>query len=328
MGQVLELEGVLDERLGLALTKLHTSLLDAIRIGGPEDAAFTEWLANNTSALRDFEEIIDDLDFFNRSGSESGQHFTPLTCAADAGDATATAWLIERGVDLNIKDKYNCTPLRRASLQGHDQIVLLLLRAGATADSADDQSALLGACITGKLGCVQLMLAYGADKDRQHCDDLLKWSKVNASIRDWLVATRHWTPLHYIEWISPERACALIRRCDDIDRLLNHRPNDDASALQRARELEANKMSGECGAVASLIVLAAGPWRTKSHFLFPDAQRALIRSLLGSLYHLFLRRMSNGGWQAVDFSCHVLSLLDIRRQSTGNEHFACTNHRV
>ena len=64
--------------------------------------------------------------------------------------------------------------------------------------------------------------------------------------------------------------------------------------------------------VASLLVRAAGPWSAASHELFPDAERLQAATLVRSLYHIFLRRMGNGGWQAVDFTCTVLSHLIYR----------------
>ena len=61
--------------------------------------------------------------------------------------------------------------------------------------------------------------------------------------------------------------------------------------------------------VASLLVRAAGPWSAASHELFPDAERLQAATLAPSLYHIFARRLGNGGWQAIDFAHSVLAQL-------------------
>ena len=75
---------------------------------------------------------------------------------------------------------------------------------------------------------------------------------------------------------------------------------DTSSPLERAQQLAPGS------AAASLVVRAAGPWSVESHDLFPDADRARAVTLARSLYHMFLRRMGNGGWQAVDFARYIL----------------------
>jgi len=60
---------------------------------------------------------------------------------------------------------------------------------------------------------------------------------------------------------------------------------------------------------ASLILLAAGPWSVESHSLFPDKDRARMKVLVHSLYHVYMRNIRNGGWQAVDFARLVMSFV-------------------
>ena len=50
------------------------------------------------------------------------------------------------------------------------------------------------------------------------------------------------------------------------------------------------------------VVRAAGPWSVDSHAFFPDVDRVRMAVLVHSLYHVCLRRMNHGGWQAVDFA--------------------------
>ena len=116
--------------------------------------------------------------------------------------------------------------------------------------------------------------------------------------------SRHWTPLHHLEVLSPERARALLRAGADLH--LKPKP-DVPSPLERAQQLlSAESVSSSNTAAASLVVRAAGPWSVESHELFADAERARAATLVRSLYHVYLRRMSNGGWQAVDFARGVL----------------------
>ena len=64
--------------------------------------------------------------------------------------------------------------------------------------------------------------------------------------------------------------------------------------------------------VASLLVRAAGPWSAASHELFPDAERTQAATMAPSLYHIYARRMGNGGWQAVDFAHAVIAQMFYR----------------
>ena len=73
--------------------------------------------------------------------------------------------------------------------------------------------------------------------------------------------------------------------------------------------MEARDIRAVIAEVASLLVRASGPWSAASHELFPDADRTRAAALAPLLYHVYLRRMGNGGWQAVDFAHAVLSQL-------------------
>ena len=127
---------------------------------------------------------------------------------------------------------------------------------------------------------------------------------------DWLVLSRHWTPLHHIEVLSPERARTLLRAGADLH--LKPKP-DVPSPFERAQQLlSAESVSSSSNTAASLVVRAAGPWSVESHELFADAERARAATLVRLLYHVYLRRMSNGGWQAVDFARGVLPFAIVR----------------
>ena len=133
----------------------------------------------------------------------------------------------------------------------------------------------------------------------------------HAALIEWLALSRHWMPLHHLEALSPERARALLRAGADLH--LKPKP-DVPSPLERAQQLLSAESvsSSNTAAAASLVVRAAGPWSAESHELFADAERARAVTLVRSLYHVYLRRMSNGGWQAVDFARGVLPFAIVR----------------
>jgi hypothetical protein len=95
---------------------------------------------------------------------------------------------------------------------------------------------------------------------------------------------------------------------------LHLRPKPDVpSPFERAQQLLlAESVSSSNTTAASLVVRAAGPWSVESHELFADAERARAATLVRLLYHVYLRRMSNGGWQAVDFARGVLPFAIVR----------------
>ena len=87
----------------------------------------------------------------------------------------------------------------------------------------------------------------------------------HALLTEWLIASRHWSPLHHLEILTPERTRGLLRsgRAD-----IHFKPSsgDTPSPLERALQLAPG-----CPA-ASLVVRAAGPWSFAPHENFPDAQ--------------------------------------------------------
>ena len=97
------------------------------------------------------------------------------------------------------------------------------------------------------------------------------------------------------------RSVGRIRGGADLH--LSPSTGDTATPLERARQLAPTSAS------ASLVVRAAGPWSASTHELFGDAERARAVTLAHSLYHVYMRRMEHGGWQAVDFARYVLSHL-------------------
>eukprot|EP00112_Aurelia_sp_Birch-Aquarium-sp1_P018760 Seg453.1 transcript_id=Seg453.1/GoldUCD/mRNA.D3Y31 product=Myotrophin protein_id=Seg453.1/GoldUCD/D3Y31 len=62
--------------------------------------------------------------------------------AADYGHADVIEYLVSKGADVNIPDKYGITPILAAIYEGHDNCVKALLSAGAKKDgkAPDGQS--------------------------------------------------------------------------------------------------------------------------------------------------------------------------------------------
>ena len=159
------------------------------------------------------------------------------------------------------------------------------------------------ACCEGHIQCVQLFSSYATNRNSQQYTEHLLQSLISGhfALTNWLALSCEWSPLHHLEVLSSERTRALLRGGAELH--LTPSAGDTATPLERARQL------APASASASLVVRAAGPWSTTSHELFGDAERARAVTLAHSLYHVYLRRMEHGGWQAVDFAHHVLSHL-------------------
>ena len=285
--------------------------------------------------------------FGTRSQNEYGD--TPLTWASRLGNAEAMAWLISRGanVDSSTTDdgatplfsacqegQVECvrlllvagasvdlgttgnsaTPLHIACGVGHVECVRLLLDAGASVDLAttstdDGTTSLIVACLRGHVEVAQLLSSYGASRRGLPPTETMNLQH-HVALSEWLELSQHWTPLHHLEVLSPDRARALLRAGADLH--LRPEPNVPSPRERAQQLLSAGSVSSGSSTAASLIVRAAGQWSVESHELFADAERARAATLVRSLYHVYLRRMGNGGWQAVDFVRGVLPFAVVR----------------
>ena len=124
------------------------------------------------------------------------------------------------------------------------------------------------------------------------------------ALAEWFILSRHWSPLHHLEVLSPERTRALLRGGADVH--LKPTAGVMPSPLERAQQLAPGS------AAASLVVRAAGPWSVASHALFPAAERAQAVSLARSLYQVHGRWLEFGGFEAVDFVRAIVPLLVCR----------------
>lgn len=94
--------------------------------------------------------------------------YSIITASID-GKTEAVKQFIEKGINLDLRDSDDCTPLMRASIKGHTEIVKLLLDKGASIDliSNDEATALLYASANGHKEVVKLLIDNGALVDVQ-----------------------------------------------------------------------------------------------------------------------------------------------------------------
>jgi ankyrin repeat protein len=98
--------------------------------------------------------------------SNYGHGSTPLMLAAECGDTAVVKALINKGGDINAKNKKGVAALYPATVKGYTEIVQALLDAGATTDSyASGVTALYEAAQQGYDAIVRLLIAKDANID-------------------------------------------------------------------------------------------------------------------------------------------------------------------
>lgn len=196
-------------------------------------------------------------------------------------------WALERGEDINGRDKYDRTPLHRAVI-GHDDRVELLLSLGADVDPRDYQQTtpLMVAAEYTMIDSVNLLLDAGADPNAHSSgrrdDDVLSAtlarSENPASIRPVIDA------LLAAGAVPADRAAAPLRRLGtDLEHAAAHGRRmsadvrDDLDHLYRVLDVEpVAPLQVHDG--SSPIVLAEGSWKKQYRSLWdslvPPAGRA------------------------------------------------------
>ena len=105
------------------------------------------------------------LDLYKQTKS-----WTPLHTAAKHDQKNSVRFLIDQGIDANVKDAEGYTPLHRAARQGHKDVCVLLIAKGANVKAKDarDWTPLHRAAARGYIDVVELLLDKGADVDAKN----------------------------------------------------------------------------------------------------------------------------------------------------------------
>jgi ankyrin repeat protein len=90
---------------------------------------------------------------------------TPLDRAAFKGKVDVVRLLIERGAEVDSRDKWGWTPLHLASRYGHLEVSRVLIDHGANVNARKHESldSATSSAYNGHLGIVKLLLERGAD---------------------------------------------------------------------------------------------------------------------------------------------------------------------
>ena len=116
----------------------------------------------------------DPVYFDNINDKTESNHDTPLTLACQGGHTELVQLLVERGADLEHRDKKGFTPLILSATGGFAEICEILLDAGAIIEAQSDRTKdtpLSLACSGGKKEVVELLLSRDAKKEHRNVSD-------------------------------------------------------------------------------------------------------------------------------------------------------------
>lgn len=94
--------------------------------------------------------------------------------AEQHGRADMVKMIVQAGLcKVDARDDRGATPLICASLDGHTEMVLLLLELGADVNATQVRgvTALMSGCMTGHVDIVRILLQHGAKKDATDMSD-------------------------------------------------------------------------------------------------------------------------------------------------------------
>ena len=99
---------------------------------------------------------------FDTVAPDAGAPFD-LLAAAEAGDESRVASLLQSQADVNARDECGWSPLIMTAKEGHASLLQLLLAAGAAPCSPDvSHTALRGAALFGHCACIRLLVKAAA----------------------------------------------------------------------------------------------------------------------------------------------------------------------
>jgi ankyrin repeat protein len=140
-----------------------SNLAEKIRRAKQKNSFSNLWAAIDDKDLTKIRAIVNDCPESAASRNKLGE--TPLHWAALEGHNDLVELLLAHGADVNAKDNGNYTALHEAALAGHNDLVELLLAHGADVNTKDKDgfTALHDAAWHGYKDVVELLLAHGAD---------------------------------------------------------------------------------------------------------------------------------------------------------------------
>ena len=214
---------------------------------------------------------------------------TPLYAACGNGRAEVVATLLAENADVNQAANDGTTPLYAAcGGNGRAEVVTTLLAQNADVNQAanDGTTPLYVACENGDLGVVQLLSSYGASRIFTDTDDNLLEAPYDTAehlaieqghhdTAAWLVTSRHWSLLHYLEFITTERALELLRDGVSTDAAAP----GDLTPLDRAKEL-CRSGAADAGSAAHVVLEWGAPWKQETHAFYPPAVRTFRVALM------------------------------------------------
>lgn len=253
---------------------------------GPLDSYLVD--AAEAGNVREVQKLLTDGEAVDQAIEFGG--LTALFISCLNGHKEVVSALLAAGANTNHSVEAGSTPLISACFKGHLDIAAELLEAGADFDRAmeDGVTPMIAACMEGNLQLVQLLSSYGAcrlvpipqaDESVQllNAEDAAQF-QCHESVSDWLVQSRGWTPLHHLDFLTPERTTKLLRAGARLDAVAA-----DGSTPLSLASAQMKKSSLAADSAAALIIRSTESWSPSSHALFPDkaAQRAFELMCIG-----------------------------------------------
>lgn len=147
--------------------------------------------------------------------------YSPLHIATNLGLVDCVRALCEADADVDQTANNGTTSLMEATCRGHVDCLRILLEAGAQVDFAlrGHFTPLYAGAHRGHFECVRLLSSYGAKRD----DHAVRYAAGGGHtlLRDWLMLSRDWGPLHHLEVCLPHEppsSKVTLRPCTDEPR--------------------------------------------------------------------------------------------------------------
>ncbi len=212
---------------------LNTSPRDAFIIKIDENLSSEVFDEFHDAAKRDSVKKLRKLLSTNKTWLEIRDKYqrTPLHSAARYGALSAARFLLDQGADFNAKGEGGNTPLHLASIYRHDEVVDLLIQHNADVKvlNAQGQAPLILASLYGNPESIKLLLAGGAKMDIRDADGN--------------------TPLHSaVLYRNPENLEELLQVNPDIDVLNTEGYTPLHLAVQRSNNEKAIELLLQHGA--------------------------------------------------------------------------------